>query len=46
MAVDASPVQVLARKELNYGRMDERDIRQLTEEVYGPPRDRSRLGPR
>ncbi|KAM0748631.1 kinase-like protein [Meredithblackwellia eburnea MCA 4105] len=24
---------VLARKELNYGRMDERDIRQLTEEV-------------
>ncbi|KAL8280744.1 hypothetical protein RQP46_006748 [Phenoliferia psychrophenolica] len=26
---------ILARKELNYGRMDERDIRQLTEEVYG-----------
>lgn len=24
---------VLARKELNYGRMDERDLRQLTEEV-------------
>lgn len=26
--------QVLACKELNYGRMDERDLRQLTEEVY------------
>ncbi|SCZ89469.1 BZ3500_MvSof-1268-A1-R1_Chr9g10420 [Microbotryum saponariae] len=25
--------QVLARKELNYGRMDERDLKQLTEEV-------------
>lgn len=25
--------QILARKELNYGRMDERDLRQLTEEV-------------
>ena len=26
--------QILARKELNYGRMDERDLKQLTEEVY------------
>ncbi|KAK4057339.1 hypothetical protein OIO90_001836 [Microbotryomycetes sp. JL221] len=24
---------ILARKELNYGRMDERDLKQLTEEV-------------
>ena len=27
-------IQILARKELNYGRMDERDLKQLTEEVY------------
>lgn len=31
-------MQVLARKELNYGRMDERDLRQLTEEVYDSTR--------
>lgn len=27
----------MARKELSYGRMDERDLRQLSEEVYVTP---------